>query len=77
MGSGTVSTILDLGTYRTPEGDLVHCWSDSAGVLTAEREGPTGRVRVDPSAVAIAVKLSDDPFWLEDDEPLQGVLWRE
>lgn len=72
-----MSTIVDLGTYRTPEGDLLHCWCDSSGVVTAEREGPDGRVRVDPSAVTSAVKLSDDPFWPENDEPVRGVLWRE
>ncbi len=71
------TAIVDLGTYRTSDGDLVHCWYDSAGVLMAEREGPKGRVRVDPSVVTGALKLSDEPFWPENDEPVQGVLWRE
>lgn len=71
------NAIVDLGTYRTSEGDLVHCWYDGSGVLMAERDGPQGRVAVDPSAVTSAVKLSDDPFWPEHDEPLQGVLWKE
>lgn len=69
--------IVDLGTYRTADGELVHCWHDPSGVLMAEREGPKGRVSVDPSVLTSAVKLSDDPFWPEDDEPVQGVLWRE
>ncbi|MDE3112320.1 MAG: hypothetical protein KGN00_01250 [Chloroflexota bacterium] len=72
-----MNTTVDLGTYRTPEGDLVHCWADSGGILTAELEGPQGRVRVDPARVKTAVKLSDDPFWPEHDEPAQGSLWRE
>ncbi|MBU6424429.1 MAG: hypothetical protein KGJ98_02760 [Chloroflexota bacterium] len=72
-----MDTSIDLGTYRTSDGALVHCWADSAGILTAEREGPTGRVRVDPVQVRSAVKLSDDPFWPEHDEPVQGSLWRE
>ncbi len=72
------NAIVDLGTYRTADGELVHCWHDPSGVLMAEREGPKGRVAVDPSVLTSAVKLSDDPFWLlEDDEPVQGVLWRE
>lgn len=72
------SAVVELGTYRTRDGDLVHAWYDSSGVLMAEREGPNGRrVRVDPSAVTSAVKLSDDPFWPEGEAPAQGVLWRE
>lgn len=67
---------LDLGTYRTSDGDLVHCWYDASGVLMAEREGPDGTTRVDPSVVTSAVKLSDDPHW-PDEEPVQQVLWLE
>lgn len=72
MGSAT----LDLGTYRTKDGELVHAWYDSSGVLMAERDGRNGRERIDPSTVTGAVKLSDDPFWPED-EPEQRVLWSE
>ncbi len=71
------SALVDLGTYRTPDGDLVHAWYDGSGVLMAERDGPGGRVRVDPSAVTGVVKLSDDPFWPEGEAPARGVLWRE
>ncbi len=71
------SALVDLGTYRTREGELVHAWYDSSGVLMAERESPQGWVRIDPSAVTSAVKLSDDPFWPEGEAPRQGVLWRE
>lgn len=67
---------IDLGTYRTSDGDLVHCWYDASGVLMAERDGPSGKMRVDPRTVTKAVKLSDDPHW-PDEEPLQPVLWQE
>jgi hypothetical protein len=71
------SVVLDLGTYRGPGGELVHCWYDGSGALACEREGPHGRTRVDPSVVTRAVKLSDDPYWPEADEPVQEPLWRE
>lgn len=68
---------IDLGTYRTADGDLVHCWYDASGVLMAERDGPAGsRERIDPRAITTAVKLSDDPHW-PDEEPMQQVLWQE
>lgn len=65
---------VDLGTYRTRDGDLVHAWYDGTGVLMAEREGAKGWSRVDPSVVTGAVKLSDDPFWPDGERPAQGVL---
>ena len=71
------STVLDLGTYRTRDGDLVHAWYGSDGLLTAEREGPRGWTRVDPSVITGAAKLSDDPFWPEGERPAQGVLWAD
>lgn len=71
------SAVVELGTYRTRDGDLVHAWYDASGVLRAEREGPNGWERIDPSAITSAVKLSDDPFWPEGEKPAQGVLWRE
>jgi len=67
---------IDLGTYRTASGDFVHCWYDESGVLMAERDGPRGKVRVDPRTVTTAVKLSDDPHW-PDGEPVQPALWQE
>lgn len=67
----------DLGTYRTRKGELVHCWYDDRGTLRAELEGPGGPVRVDPSIVTNAVKLSDDPWWPDRQVPVQGVLWEE
>ena len=70
------SALVDLGTYRTSEGDLVHCWYDGSGVLMAERYGPHGRVRVDPGSLLKAVKVSDDPFWPEGESVPAG-LWRE
>lgn len=72
----TIGHGIDLGTYRTSEGDLVHCWYDHSGVLLAERDGPKGKIRVDPRIVTGAVKLSDDPQW-PDGEPRQQVLWQE
>ncbi|HVH51633.1 MAG TPA: hypothetical protein VM690_05775 [Gaiellaceae bacterium] len=68
---------LDLGTYRTAGGELVHCWSDGSGVLTAEREGPNGPVRIDPSVLTGVIKLSDDPFWPEEQDPAREPVWRE
>lgn len=71
------SAILELGTYRTRDGDLVHAWYDSSGVLMAEKDGPRGKERLDPSTITGVVKLSDDPLWPEGEAPVQGVLWRE
>ena len=68
---------LDLGTYRTGDGDLVHLRYDPLGTLTAEREGPSGRERVDPSVVTHAVKVSDDPWWPDLEPPEQPVLWKD
>lgn len=70
------SRVLELGTYRTTDGQLVHAWYDSSGVLMAERDGERGRERIDPATVTGAVKLSDDPWWPEG-EPEQQTLWRE
>jgi hypothetical protein len=71
------SEVLDLGTYRTAEGDLVHLSYDPLGTLMAERDGPLGRERVDPADLVNAVKLSDDPLWPDREAPVQGVLWKE
>ena len=68
---------LDLGTYRTSEGDLVHCWYDASGILMAERDMPNGRMRVDPSILTNAVKLSDDPLWPDREAPIPGTLWED
>lgn len=67
-------TVLDLGTYRTRDGDLVHASYELDGSIKAEREGPKGWTRVDPSVITGAVKLSDDPFWPEGEHPTRGVL---
>lgn len=72
----SIASGVDLGTYRTSEGELVHCWYDASGVLMAECDGPKGKIRVDPRIVTSAVKLSDDPHW-PDEEPVQQVLWQE
>ncbi len=69
--------LLDLGTYRTADGEFVHLRYDPLGGLLAERDGPDGRVRVDPSDLVNAVKLSDDPFWPDREAPVQGVLWED
>lgn len=66
---------IDLGTYRTADGDLVHCWYDATGVLMAERE--RGKVRVDTATLMTAVKLSDDPLWPDVEAPIQVGLWRK
>ena len=68
---------LDLGTYRTGDGDLVHLRYDSLGTLTAEREGPAGHETVDPSVVTRAVKVSDDPWWPDEEPPEQILLWKD
>lgn len=68
---------IDLGTYRTCDGDLVHCWYDGPGSLIAERDGPRGKERVDPGTLTRAVKLSDDPLWPDDDAPARTALWQE
>lgn len=68
---------VDLGTYRNADGDLVHCWYDSAGVLRAERDGPRGKMTVDPRTLTTAVKLSDDPLWPDRDAPAHAALWDE
>lgn len=74
---GSASGSIDLGTYRTPDGRLVHAWYDASGILMAEREGAGGREPVDPSAITGAVKLSDDPFWPEGEDLRQPALLRE
>jgi len=71
------ATFLDLGTYRTGDGDLIHLWYDALGTLMAERDGRHGREPVDPSVVTSAVKVSDDPFWPDGEAPIQPVLWRD
>lgn len=68
------STVVDLGTYRTRSGQLIHAWYDHRDALMAEREDNTGWVPVDPSVITGAVKLSDDPFWPEGEHPVQRVL---
>jgi len=50
---------------------------EETGVLMAERDGPAGKVRVDPRTVTTAVKLSDDPLWPDGDGPVQASLWTE
>lgn len=64
---------LDLGTYRTATGELVHAWYDGSGILMAERDGPAGRTPIDAASVLNAVKLSDDPYW-PDEEPAVPAL---
>jgi hypothetical protein len=71
------ATALDLGTYRTGDGELVHLWYDPLGTLVAERDGPDGREAVDPSVVTRAVKVSDDPYWPDEAPPMQPVLWND
>lgn len=70
-------TGIDLGTYRTKDGEFVHCWYDDSGVLLAERDTPLGTQRVDPRTLTTAVKLSDDPLWPDREGPRQIVLWQE
>lgn len=71
------ATVLDLGTYRTGDGDLIHLWYDPLGTLVAERDGRHGREPVDPSVVTSAVKVSDDPYWPDQEPPTQPVLWKD
>lgn len=68
---------IELGTYRTGDGVLVHVWYDESGVLMAEREGPRGIERVDPRTMVTAVKLSEDPLWPDRESPVQVGLWRD
>ena len=71
------ATVLDLGTYRTGDGDLVHLWYDSLGMLVAEKDGPDGREAIDPSVVTRAVKVSDDPYWPDEPPVVQPSLWKD
>jgi hypothetical protein len=59
----------ELGTFRLPSGELVHCRIDRAGRLAAYRESGGALIRCDPRLALDAVKLSDDPDWLTDPDP--------
>lgn len=77
MRTSAGGATVDLGTYRTPTGELIHCWYEASGVLRAERDGPHGREWVDARTLVNAVKLSDDPYWPDHEAPVQGVLWED
>jgi hypothetical protein len=60
----------DLGTFRLRSGELVHCRLDQSGRLGAYRESGTNLVPCDLRILLDAVKLSDDPDWLAEAEPV-------
>ncbi len=64
---GRVRAVTDLGTFRLAGGDLVRCRLDAHGRIVAERETDGRRSLVDGRIVIDAVKLSDDPTWLDED----------
>jgi hypothetical protein len=57
----------DLGTFRSATGDLIRCRVDPNGRLTAFREAPGRLIPCDLRVLLGAVKLSDDPDWLNDE----------
>lgn len=59
----------ELGTFRLPSGELVHCRVDRSGRLAAYRESGGTLIRCDLRLVLDAVKLSDDPDWLTEPDP--------
>jgi hypothetical protein len=59
----------ELGTFRLPSGELVHCRIDRSGRLAAYRESGGKRIQCDLRLVLDAVKLSDDPDWLAEPDP--------
>lgn len=60
----------DLGTFRLCSGELVHCRLDRSGRLSAYRESGAMLIRCDLRVLLDAVKLSDDPDWLTEPEPV-------
>ena len=50
---------IDVGTYRTADGALVHVRTSPTGRMLVEADDATGK-RAD---LRVAVKLSDDPDW--------------
>jgi hypothetical protein len=69
-GSAAPATVGELGTFRLRSGALVHCRIDRSGRLSAFRETGAKLVPCDPRVLLDAVKLSDDPDWLTDTEPV-------
>ncbi|HEX9267634.1 MAG TPA: hypothetical protein VF965_09130 [Candidatus Limnocylindria bacterium] len=54
---------IDPGTYRADDGSLVHVRPSASGNMLVEVEGGRPSKRGD---MRVAVKLSDDPDWLDD-----------
>ncbi|HEX9494230.1 MAG TPA: hypothetical protein VGA38_00550 [Candidatus Limnocylindria bacterium] len=65
----------DLGTFRLASGELVRCRLDHGRVVAYREAGPT-LVPCDARIVLNAVKLSDDPEWLlnEDATVFEGAI---
>jgi hypothetical protein len=61
--------VRELGTFKTPSGELVRCRIDRSGRLSAYCEVGTKLVPCDTRMLLNAIKLSDDPEWLNDEEP--------
>jgi hypothetical protein len=64
----------DLGTFRLPSGELVHCRIDRSGRLSAFRESGALLIPCDARVLVDAVKLSDDPDWLTEPEPVIAAI---
>jgi hypothetical protein len=62
----------ELGTFRLSSGELVRCRVDRSGRLAAYREVNGTLIACDLRVVLLAVKLSDDPDWLREAEPVSG-----
>ena len=67
--------MLRIGTYRTVEGELLHCHLDGTGALRYEVERLDGSVRDGCEVCDCDVFLSDDPDWpWSDREPPSLVI---
>ena len=69
---GQLGDFGELGTFRTAAGDLVHCRLDRSGRLVAYLEAGSKLVPCDQRVLLDAVKLSDDPDWLNEDQPFRA-----
>jgi len=62
---------IDPGTYRADDGSLVHVRPSAGGKVLVEVDGGAPSKRGD---MRVAVKLSDDPDWLDDSTSHMSLL---
>jgi len=55
--------VLQVGTYRTVQGELLHYRVDATGKVRCEIEGTDGSLRAGCEVCDCDVLLSDDPDW--------------